>query len=140
MRLDRTNTVRIAKECVMNRNDAIRAFASGYSMVRANLSNLDLRCVMMVEAKLTAADLSCADLTGANLSRSDLSLSNLTRAKLRWVDLTYADLTSADLYGADLTRANLTGANLTRTNLSFVTGLALPKGWVIGIDGIAHKK
>lgn len=71
----------------------------------ANLSNANLRDTDFGWANLAGADLSNANLLGANLYAADLRKANLTGA-----NLTNAYLVGADLRGAVLTGADLTGA------------------------------
>ncbi len=103
------------------------------NLYKANLSNQDLKGVILNQADLREADLSGADLSGAyliqtnlivadlsdaNLRRVNLSDANLSDANLRGVDLTWADLRGVDLSGANLSDANLRGVSLSDANLS----------------------
>lgn len=67
---------------------------------------------------------------------------DLRWAQLSWADLSLADLSGADLFGAKLAGANLygtdlSGADLCRANLRGATGVALPPGWRLDVDGVA---
>lgn len=107
--------------------------------VLPDLSEADLRGVILSEADLGVADLSGALLNRAKLSYAnlrsailnftDLSLVSFSSAKLVGADLTRADLTRADLSGADLTASNFTGAHLNGANLSnaILTGVNFNK-------------
>ncbi|MBW4533975.1 MAG: pentapeptide repeat-containing protein [Pleurocapsa minor HA4230-MV1] len=86
----------------------------GYALNRrnfrhANLRHADLSQMHLANINLIDADLSHANLAGANLTNAKLIAANLSHA-----NLTNANLTNAKLMGADLTEANLTGTNLDR--------------------------
>lgn len=108
---------------------------------KANLAELDLNGVELVNTDFRGADLRKAILNKVAMNRSDLTEANLGQAKLKGaylysVNLTGASLIEADLSNAileraqllcqqnkegkkcaNLTSANLEGANLTGTNL-----------------------
>ena len=78
------------------------------SLVRTNLSGVDL-----AGATLSGADFSNAILEKVNLSRTDLRGSNLSGANLSGSNLVGAIMSEASLRGANLTGADLSGADLT---------------------------
>ena len=63
-------------------------------------------------------DLSQADLRGVVLPEVKLSRANLRGADLQNAVLKYADLSGADLRGAKLNKAKLLGFNISRANLN----------------------
>jgi hypothetical protein len=79
---------------------------------RLDLSNIDLRLVRLVGAKLRGANLSDTNLAGAFLDKADLRGANLTKA-----DLTGARMSRARLTDANLTAALLIGTYVDRTKL-----------------------
>lgn len=96
----------------------LKADLSGVNLIYANLSGADLIGANLSEANLTWANLSGAKLSGVYLSRANLSYANLSGADLNEASLFGADLTWANLSGANISRANLSGANLSWANLS----------------------
>jgi hypothetical protein len=82
-------------------------------LMRADLSEANLR-----GAELSRADLSEANLREAELSRADLFRTNLRGAELSRADLRKANLRVAELSRANLREADLRGANLSEANLS----------------------
>jgi uncharacterized protein YjbI with pentapeptide repeats len=139
-----------------------KAILVNVSLMRANLSQADLRGAILIsanlsqadlrganlsranlrEAKLSEADLFQADFREANLESADLHFSNLSQTDLREAilisanlvraDLSQADLTSANLSRANLIAANLLGANLEKADLSLAT-------WCHGCICIEHE-
>jgi uncharacterized protein YjbI with pentapeptide repeats len=104
------------------------------SLVKADLTNVNLSgavllCAILTNANLSGADLSDTNLrvaelfetnlSGANLSRTDLSHANLVSANLSKANLRQANLTNANLSAADLSDANLSDAFLSATNLQY---------------------
>jgi uncharacterized protein YjbI with pentapeptide repeats len=83
----------------------------------SNLSQAQLRRLVVKEGNLCDANLQSTDLTEASLNDVDLSRTNLCFACLKEATLQGANLSGADLQGADLTGANLVKANLTGANL-----------------------
>jgi uncharacterized protein YjbI with pentapeptide repeats len=82
-----------------------------------DLSHMDLRGAMLMDADLSHANLSGSDLRGANLFQADLSHANLTQAHLEGAELGKANLSRANLTGAKLPHAHLNGANLVAAKL-----------------------
>jgi uncharacterized protein YjbI with pentapeptide repeats len=104
------------------------------SLIKADLTNVNLSGAVLLCAILTNANLSGADLrdtnlgvaelfetnlSGANLSRTNLSHANLVSANLSKANLSHANLTHANLRVADLSDANLSDALLSATNLQY---------------------
>src|SRR5688572_4747496 len=104
------------------------------SLIKAELTNVNLSgavllCAILTNANLSGADLSDTNLqvaelfetnlSGANLSRTDLSNANLVSANLSKANLSHANLTNANLRVADLSDANLSDACLSATNLQY---------------------
>ena len=104
------------------------------SLIKADLTNVNLSgavllCAILTNANLSGADLSDTNLrvaelfetnlSGANLSRTDLSHANLVSANLSKANLSHANLTHANLRVADLSDANLSDAFLSATNLQY---------------------
>ncbi len=79
------------------------------SLVKAELSEVDLKGYNLTRVDLTAAKFFNSDLNGVDLSYSNLSYGDFRRS----------NLASAFLTNADLTVANLTGANMVDTNLDY---------------------
>ena len=99
-------------EVLKNHIHWLNGDCDGWSGMRANLCEADLR-----GADLYGADLRWADLRGANLRGANLRGANLCEANLRWADLRGADLRGANLCEADLRGANLCEAYLREANL-----------------------
>lgn len=97
-----------------NRKEALvelrEKLASGASLKKMNLSNLNLRCFAFEEKNLSFANLRNANLTSANLKNANLEGAYLKNTTLL----------AADLVGARLYRANLQGTNLCGTLLDGV--------------------
>jgi uncharacterized protein YjbI with pentapeptide repeats len=135
----------------MTRRDVVRLLQEVRNPEQLDVSNHDLRGIVLLNGNLRGANLSqarvCeANLCGANLSNTDLhgaDLSgtylcwadlhgaNLREADLREADLSCADLRETDLRGANLDWANLYGAFLSRADLR---GTSLDKTDVRGAD------
>jgi superfamily I DNA and RNA helicase len=93
---------------ISDRASLIQGYALGRKNFRhANLQHADLSQMHLANINLIDADLSHANLAGTNLTNAKLIAANLSHA-----NLTNANLTNAKLMGADLTGANLTGTNL----------------------------
>jgi uncharacterized protein YjbI with pentapeptide repeats len=88
------------------------------SLIKADLTNVNLRGAILLCAILTNANLSGADLSDTNLRVAELVETNLSGANLSSSDLSYARLVSANLSKANLGHANLTNANLSAADLS----------------------
>ena len=88
------------------------------SLIKADLTNINLRGANLLCAILTNANLSGANLTNTNLRVAELIETDLSSANLSGADLSYANLVSANLSRADLRRANLTNTNLSAADLS----------------------
>ncbi len=100
-----------------DRASLIQGYALGRRNFRyANLNDADLAQMHLANINLIEANLSHANLAGANLTNAKLIAANLSHA-----NLTNANLTNAKLIGADLTETNLTNTNLTRANLTNAT-------------------
>jgi superfamily I DNA and RNA helicase len=98
---------------ISDRASLIQGYALGRRNFRhANLRYADLSQMHLANINLIDADLSHANLVGANLTNAKLIAANLSHA-----NLTNANLTNAKLMGADLTNANLTGTNLDRVQM-----------------------
>jgi uncharacterized protein YjbI with pentapeptide repeats len=93
------------------------------SLAGAQLANIDLHCVLLMESDLRRANLSCAILERAVLRKSDFRGSDLRRAVLDGADLCRADLSGADLRGASLVSAFLKRTDLAGADLSTARGL-----------------
>lgn len=76
-------------------------------LVKADLSNADLRGLDLSDLTFVEANFENSDLSMANLSSADFSSTNLRRASL-----VQANLSGAVFQSCDFTRANLRGANL----------------------------
>jgi hypothetical protein len=108
----------------------------GVVLLNGNLRGANLSQARICEANLCGADLSHTDLHGADLSGTylcwaDLHGANLREADLREADLSCADLRETDLRGANLDWAILYGAFLGRADLR---GTSLDKADVRGAD------
>jgi serine/threonine protein kinase, bacterial len=87
-----------------------------------DLTDLDLRKVILPginfhEAKLQGINFKGAELHKANFGRATLTNATFTDANLSEAYLSYADLEGADMRGANLIDAHLTNANLRGVNL-----------------------
>jgi hypothetical protein len=101
---------------------------SGVNFSYVNLSNANLRRVVLAYQNLSGADfrgahcntanLIGADLRNAILREADLSGANLTGADLKGADLSAANLSSARLQSAILNQATITGARFWETQLA----------------------
>jgi superfamily I DNA and RNA helicase len=95
---------------ISDRASLIQGYALGRRNFRhANLRHADLSQMHLANINLIDADLSYANLAGTNLTNAKLIAANLNHA-----NLTNANLSNAKLMGVDLTHTNLTGANLER--------------------------
>lgn len=102
---------------ISDRASLIQGYALGRRNFRyANLRYADLSQMHLANINLIEADLSHANLEGANLTNAKLIAANLSHA-----NLSNTNLTNAKLIGADLTKTNLTKTNLTRANLANAT-------------------
>jgi len=104
----------------------VNANLTGASLKRANLKSADLSLANLQGADLEDADLGCANLCGTNLigaklRHADLVNARLERAKLRAANLVEATFQDANLSGASLVGANLSGASLEGANLEGAT-------------------
>lgn len=86
-------------------------------VLKKQLSNYDLRGVVLAGTFLVKADLQGADLRGADLSHTELRQANLQGADLSGADLTGAYLAEANLKGAKLNGAKLKGASFLEADL-----------------------
>ena len=98
--------------------EILKADLSNVNLRDAELSNADLRYADLIGANLSVINLRNADLRGADLRGADLRYANISGADLRGADLSGASLRGADLRGADLCNADLRGAYLRGANLS----------------------
>jgi len=99
---------------ISDRASLVQGYALGRRNFRhANLRHADLSQMHLANINLIDADLSYANLAGTNLTNAKLIAANLNHA-----NLTNANLTNAKLMGVDLTYTNLTGANLDRVHLN----------------------
>ena len=95
---------------ISDRANLIQGYALGRRNFRhANLSHADLSQLHLANINLIDANLSHANLSGTNLTNAKLIAANLSHA-----DLSNANLTNAKLMGADLTDTDLTEVNLDR--------------------------
>ncbi|MEY2857503.1 MAG: hypothetical protein RLZZ74_1815, partial [Cyanobacteriota bacterium] len=95
---------------ISDRASLIQGYALGRRNFRhANLRHADLSQMHLANINLIDADLSYANLAGTNLTNAKLIAANLNHA-----NLTNANLTNAKLMGVDLTYTNLTEANIER--------------------------
>jgi uncharacterized protein YjbI with pentapeptide repeats len=83
-----------------------------------DLSDADLRGVVLIKADLIEADLGRADLRGTDLRGAALTKADLREAKLSKARFRGANLSDADLRGAILSEASLVGADLSDANLN----------------------
>ena len=98
---------------ISDRANLIQGYALGRRNFRhANLSHADLSQLHLAKINLIDANLSHANLSGTNLTNAKLIAANLSHA-----NLSNANLTNTKLMGADLTDTNLTGANLDRARV-----------------------
>jgi uncharacterized protein YjbI with pentapeptide repeats len=93
------------------------------SLPDAQLADVDLHCVYLMESDLRRANLAGAILERAILRKSDFHGSNLRRAILDRADLCRADFSAADLRGASLASAFLKRTDLRGADLSTALGL-----------------
>ncbi|NJL53542.1 MAG: ATP-binding domain-containing protein [Hydrococcus sp. SU_1_0] len=99
---------------ISDRASLIQGYALGRRNFRhANLHHADLSQMHLANINLIDADLSYANLAGTNLTNAKLIAANLNHT-----DLTNSNLTNAKLMGVDLTHTNLTGANLDQVHLN----------------------
>ena len=96
---------------------------SNEDLADVDLSNSDLRYIILEDVNLSEAKLEGANLIYANLSNVDLSTANLSDANLRrvnleGVNLIYANLSDTNLRSVYLKDVDLTGANLNYANLT----------------------
>jgi superfamily I DNA and RNA helicase len=89
----------------------------GYALGRKNFRHANLRHADLSQMHLANINLIDADLSHANLEQTNLTNAKLIAANLSHANLTNANLTNAKLMGADLTGADLTGANLDRVHM-----------------------
>jgi uncharacterized protein YjbI with pentapeptide repeats len=97
----------------------------------ANLSGASLCEADLIEANLSGANLSTAVLINAKLSRAELVGADLTEAKLRGARFKEVDFTGAKLIGANLTNTDVRQANLSHADLS---GASLIETQAIGTN------
>ena len=98
---------------ISDRASLIRGYALGRRNFRsANLRGADLSQMNLSNINLIEADLREANLAGTNLTNAKLIAANLTEA-----NLTGANLTNAKLIGAELNRTKLDGANFKGVDL-----------------------
>lgn len=89
---------------ISDRASLIQGYALGRRNFRhANLRHADLSQMHLANINLIDADLSHANLAGTNLTNAKLIAANLSHA-----NLSHANLTNAKLMGANLNHANLT--------------------------------
>ena len=111
----------------ISREQVIESNKQGRSLERADLRDLKLDHISLVNATLCRADLEGTDLEGCDLQGANLAFANLReayigQANLRGANLFKADLEEANLQDAnlqfaDLSHANLAGANLERADM-----------------------
>jgi superfamily I DNA and RNA helicase len=89
----------------------------GYALNRRNFRHANLQCADLSQMHLANINLIDADLSYANLAGTNLTNAKLIAANLSHADLSHANLTNAKLMGADLTGTNLTEANLDRVHM-----------------------
>lgn len=119
------------KEEARLREEFIKGFNSGESLVDKDfacidLSNMDLQGIDLSGCYLEGVDFTGVDLSGANLSGAILAGANLTDAKLHDANCTganigAANLTNTDFSGCDLTKAVLGNSKLQNTDFSRCT-------------------
>ncbi|MEZ4370726.1 MAG: pentapeptide repeat-containing protein [Polyangiaceae bacterium] len=102
----------------LSRAEVEALIASGESLVDADLTACDLSWLNLEGRDLTGALLTAADLSGCNLKGAKLSGAMLTQARLVGADLVGAELTEASLGRCELRQALLTGATLRDADLS----------------------
>jgi uncharacterized protein YjbI with pentapeptide repeats len=113
---------RVRTLTVLRRLDAGRKGSLLQFLHESNLINKNECIIFLVKADLSNADLRFADLNDTMLQRSnlsgvDLAYADLSGADLRFADLPDADLTRAYLHRADLSHANMNSAYLVAANV-----------------------
>ena len=99
---------------ISDRASLIQGYALGRRNFRyANLHHADLSQLHLANINLIEADLSYANLKGVNLTNAKLIAANLSYANLAGANLNKAKLIGANLTGTNLSDTNLTKANLT---------------------------
>lgn len=96
---------------------------TGANLSRANLKNSDLKYAHidncnLTESNLEAVNLSCAKFQTAALSKANLYHANLSQSELIDVDLSGANLSHANLSNALLNCVDLRGANLSNVEMT----------------------
>jgi uncharacterized protein YjbI with pentapeptide repeats len=94
-------------------------------LAEAQLPDIDLHQVLLMESDLQRANLSCANFERSVLRKSDLRGSDLRSANLDGADLCRANLSCADLRGASMTSTFLARTDLTGADLSTARGLTM---------------
>lgn len=108
----------------------VNAILSDARLVGANLQG-----ALLNQADLRGANLATADLRGANLVMVDLHGANLGKANLTGADFSLANLAQADLWRADLSDAYLLGADLSGTRLAFADLSRVNLAQTASLDG-----
>ena len=122
--------VQILREGVVHWNSFRREHQSFIIMncarlAEAQLPNIDLNHVLLMESDLQRANLSCANFECSVLRKSDLHGSDLRSANLDGADLCRANLSCADLRGASMASTFLVRTDLTGADLSTAQGLTM---------------
>ncbi len=92
--------------------DDVKKLKGTFACAGCDLSNANLRRLVLPSANLRGANLSGADLGNASLKWANLTNANLTNTDFSGADLSYAQMSGANLTGANMAGANLAGANL----------------------------
>jgi uncharacterized protein YjbI with pentapeptide repeats len=104
---------------------------------KTNLITAGLGWAQLVEADLTQSEMAGAMLMGANFERANLTDANLVKATLRGANFNGANLEGANLLGANLNDAVLTSVNLSYANLLWAD-LSTARLEDVTLSGVAY--
>ena len=116
-KLSRIHSTNSCQFCDLTQANIKGLVLKGIDLRYANLAGADLAGTNLTGAKLRGANLSGVDLSGKDLSGKDLSDVILIKANLSGANLSGVDLSDKDLSGTTLVQANLSGANLSGVDL-----------------------
>ena len=127
----------------LNNSDLMGADLTDADLNYSDLNGVDLRCAVLIGAKLNGVDLTSAKLNGADLNGADLTGADLTVAKLNGTILMNVKLNGANLNFADLTGVKLSGADLENvkynSKTSFFAMQCPEKGSFVGYKRADNK-
>lgn len=112
------NQVRVTAQRILSRHRDMWTERLFWRQITIDLTEANLRNVVLARTDLVGATLIRANLANADLTDAFLNDAQLIRANLADATLTKTRLSDADLTGVDLTSANLTNARLARANLT----------------------